>query len=428
MGYTVKQTKTEFERGVLTVTLIFYIFEHGNRNEMKSALEDVKIADFTQMMQGPWATQKLAEMGADVIKIERIGGEWERTLEAGGELYEGTSPFFLAMNRNKRSITLDLKSEEGQEVALDIIRESDVLVENFRPGVMEKFGLGYDDVCEANPEIIYVSGSGFGSSGPYVDRPGQDLLLQAMTGLANQTGRRDDPPTPAGSAVVDEHSAMLIAFSILVALYHKQRTGEGQRAEVNLMNSAIDFQCQEITAALSTDMEVNRSEAGISSPFNSGPYGIYETADGHVAIAMAPVDVLADTLGLEELQQYDGTEFEDRDEIKRVLEAYTRECETESLLTRLLDADVWASKVNDFHEMAEDPQVQHNDMVRTFEHPEVGEYTTTGIPVTLSETPGEITSQPPMPGEHTDEVLGELDYSDEQIRKLHENDVVSRTD
>jgi crotonobetainyl-CoA:carnitine CoA-transferase CaiB-like acyl-CoA transferase len=393
---------------------------------VSQALEGVTIADFTQMMQGPWATQKLADMGADVVKIERIGGEWERTLDAGGELLDGVSPFFLAMNRNKRSIALDLKSDEGRQIALDVAAEADVVVENFRPGVMEKFGLGYDDVREANPEVVYVSGSGFGSDGPYVDRPGQDLLLQAMSGLANYTGRRDDPPTPVGTAVVDEHSATLIALNTMFALFHRERTGEGQRVEANLLNAALDFQCQEITAALNADRTFERSEEGIAQAWLGGPYGIYETADGYVAIAMTPMDRLADTLGLESLREYETAEetYEHRDEIKRTLEAYTRRRPSDDLLDELLAADVWAAAVNDFEDVAADPQVEHNGMIVELEHPEGGTFRTVGSPVKLSETPARFESRPPKVGEHTDEVLAELGYDADERDALREGGVV----
>lgn len=393
---------------------------------MDNALEGVTIADFTQMMQGPWATQKLAEMGADVVKIERIGGEWERELEAFGELYEGVSPFFLAMNRNKRSVSVDLKADEGRQVALDIVGDADILIENFRPGVMDRLGLSYDDVTEVNPEIVYVSGSGFGADGPYVDRPGQDLLLQAMSGLTMTTGRGDGPPTPAGSAVVDEHSAMLIVFGTLTALFHKERTGEGQRVEASLLNSAIDFQCQEITAALNMDQDVKRSDTGIASPVNNAPYGIYETVDGYVAIAMAPLDSLAELLDLPDLATYDGPReiFEDRDEIKRQIEAETRTYETAKLLELLLEADIWVAEVNDFEEMAADPQVQHNEMVVELDHPQVGTFETTGLPVSFSETPAEITSPPPLVGQHTSEVLRDIGYDEPDIETLLEQGVV----
>lgn len=386
------------------------------------ALDGVTIADFTQMMQGPWATQKLADVGADVVKIERIGGEWERRLDAAGRLCDGVSPFFLAMNRNKRSVTLDLKTEAGRAVALDVAATSDVVVENFRPGVMEKFGLGYDDVCEVNPEVVYVSGSGFGADGPYVDRPGQDLLLQAMSGLAAYTGRKDDPPTPVGTAVVDEHSATLIALNTMFALFHRERTGEGQKVEANLLNAALDFQTQELTASMNLDVEFERSETGIAQAWLGGPYGIYETADGHVAVAMTPMDVLADATGLDDLRDYETAEetYEHRDEIKHTLEAYTRERTTDDLLEELLGADIWSAAVEDFGDVPENSQVQHNDMIVELEHPNGGTFRTTGAPVSLSETPGSFDRRPPRAGEHTDEVLSELGYDEADLARLRE--------
>jgi len=393
---------------------------------MERALDGVVVADFTQMMQGPWATQKLGDMGADIVKIERIGGEWERTLDAAGQLLDDVSPFFLAMNRNKRSITVDLKSEEGSKVALEITREADVLVENFRPGVMDRFGLGYDDVTAVNPEIVYVSATGFGRKGPYVDRPGQDLLLQSMSGLAKNTGRKGDPPTPVGTAIVDEHAAMLIAFHTMVALFHEERTGQGQRVDVNLLDAALDFQCQELTAALNMDIEVERSEEGIAQSLLGAPYGIYETADGYVAIAMAPMATIAETVDLPELADYETPEktFEARDEIKRTLETFTRTRESDELLETLLEADVWAAEVNDYRALEDDPQVEHNEMLVELEHPEDGSFTTTGIPVKMSETPGDVQLHPPRPGEHTDEVLAELGYGEAERTRLRDDGVV----
>jgi len=390
---------------------------------MQHALEGITIADFTQMMQGPWATQKLADMGADVIKIERIGGEWERRLEACGELQDGVSPFFLAMNRNKRSVTLDLKSDAGRKAALDIAAEADAVVENFRPGVMDRFGLGYDDVRDVNPDVVYVSASGFGADGPYADRPGQDLLLQAMSGLASYTGRKDDPPTPVGTAVVDEHSATLIALNTMFALFHRERTGEGQKVEANLLNAALDFQCQELTAAMNMDREFKRSEEGVGQAWLGGPYGIYETADGYVAIAMTPMEVLADSTGIEDFRGIEDT-FAERDEIKRRLEEYTRGLSTDALLEELLADDIWAAAVEDFEDVQENPQVEHNDMIVELDHPSGGTFRTTGAPVDHSKTPASFDSGPPEPGQHTAEVLEEFGYDASTVERLTEEGVL----
>lgn len=329
------------------------------------------------------------------------------------------------MNRNKRSVTLDLKADEGRSVALDIAADVDVVVENFRPGVMDSLGLGYDDVQEMNPEIVYVSASGFGSSGPYDDRPGQDLLLQSMTGIAAGTGKKDDRPTPAGTPIVDEHSASLIALHTVAAMYHKRRTGEGQKIETNLMNAAIDMQCQEITATQNLDEDFDRSEEGVAYTYLGEPYGIYETADDYIAIAMTPIEKIADVLEIKGLRRYESDQevFEHRDEIKRTIEEYTRSKPTNIVLETLLDADVWAAPVKDRSDLAPDPQVEHNEMIIEVEHPEGGTFETTGPPVTYSETPPLIRQRPPRAGEHTEEVLEELGHSKSEIRTLAENGV-----
>jgi crotonobetainyl-CoA:carnitine CoA-transferase CaiB-like acyl-CoA transferase len=385
---------------------------------MVQPLEDVTIADFTQLMQGAWASQKLGDMGADVIKIEPPGGERERAVPYGGEYFDGVAPGFLAKDRNKRSVVLNLKSEEGREAALDIIAEADVLMENFRPDVMDRLGLAYDDVTEINGDIIYVSASAYGSSGPYADRPGQDLLYQAMTGLASYTGRSDDPPTPAGTVVADEHSATLVAYYTMTALFHREATGEGQKLEASLLDSAVDFQCQEITYALNTNETLERGERTHGHPALWPPYGIYETAESHLAVGMSPLSDVAETFGLaDRLGDYrDPTEiYEDRDEIHRTIEAYTREQDVDDLVERLSAADVQAVEVADIEEVVDDPQIEHNDMLIEVDHPTGGTFTTTGFPVEMSETSEAIRYRPPKLGEHTEEVLEEVGYDGEQI-------------
>jgi crotonobetainyl-CoA:carnitine CoA-transferase CaiB-like acyl-CoA transferase len=393
---------------------------------MGPPLDSITIADFTTAHQGPWATQKLGEMGADVIKIERVGGEWARDLTTGGGYdISGMSPFWLSANRNKRSLTLNLKSDDGRAAALDVIEAADVVVENFRPGVMERFGLGYDDVRERDSSVVYVSASGYGSDGPYADRPGQDLLMQALSGITQSVGRADDPPLGVPFPVIDGHSAMQIVTNTLAALFHRERTGEGQKVEVNLLDAAVDTQCQAFTVELNIDQEYERSEEGIGQKYLPAPYGLYETADGYVAIAMTPMETLAETLGLPELAEYDAeAAFHERDEIKRIVEAQTRERASEELLETFVEADVWAAAVNDFEDAAADPQVQHNDMIVELDHPTANRtFVTTGIPGSMSETPAEIQRRPPAAGEHTEEVLREVGYDAEAIESLAEREI-----
>jgi crotonobetainyl-CoA:carnitine CoA-transferase CaiB-like acyl-CoA transferase len=392
------------------------------------ALEGTRVLDFTQMMMGPWASQFLADMGADVIKVERPGaGEWERGLHAVGELLDGQSPFFLAMNRNKRSIALNLKDERAREVCRRLAGRSDLVMENFRPGVMDRLGLGYDDLRKINPSVVYVSGSGFGPDGPYVDRPGQDLLIQAMSGLAAYGGRRDDPPTPAGSSIVDASTALLLAFSAMVALFHRERTGQGQRVDVSLFGTAIALQCQELAAFMNLDRRFDRSEAGIGGAWLSAPFGIYRTADGWIALAMASLAVIGELLDLPELAKYDDERaaYDHRDEVKELVQGRLVERPTKEWLDVLAAKNVWCAAVQKFDDVVEDPQVAHNELLTTVPHPnDGGDVHVVGVPMRFSATPGTIRSGPPAVGQHTDEILRELGFDDGELRAMHDEGVV----
>lgn len=392
---------------------------------MPKALEGVTIADFTQLMQGGFASQKLADFGADVIKIEPPQGEYLRSTPACGEMYEGESIKFLALNRNKRSLALDLKTEEGYQIAGEIIEDADVLMENFRSGTMAKLGLSYEEVQEINPNIVYVSGTGFGGDGPYADRPGQDLLIQAMAGLTTQTGEGDDPPTAAGTYVPDQNSANLLALHTVIALFHRERTGEGQRVEGSLLNSMIDGMNQTYSIYLNQDNEYERSEEGIANVSAPAPYGIYETSDGYVAISHTPLNVLDEVLDVDlSGYQTEKEAYDKRDEIKRVIEEQTRKDSSQEIVNKLREKDVWVGEVNTLREAATHPQVEHNDMIVEVEHPEVGEYKTPGIPVELSKTPGEVDAAPPLLGEHSEQILTELGYSSDTIAELVDEGVI----
>ncbi|WP_225336135.1 CaiB/BaiF CoA transferase family protein [Halomicrobium urmianum] len=391
------------------------------------SLEDVTIADFTQLMAGGWSTQKLGDMGADVIKIERPSGDVQREMSYRGRLLDGEGIGFLTMNRNKRSVALDLKTDEGHRAAMKIVESADVLVHNYRPGVMDRLDLSYDDVAEVNPEIVYVEITGYGSSGPYSDRPGQDLIYQAMTGLTSYTGRADDPPTPAGTVVVDEHTATLAALHTLQALYHRERTGTGQKVETSLLNAAVDLQCNELTFALNVGEDLPRGKKTHGHPYLYPPYGVYETSDGYVAIGMSPIDDIADAFELDGLDEYDPQEelFENRDGIHDQIEEHTRKHEAETVVESLVEADVQASEVRRPTEVESNPQVQHNELILEIDRPDGDDFKTTGFPAEMSEADQTVDHTPPAIGRHTREVLRELGYGDDEVDAMLEQDAIA---
>ena len=395
---------------------------------MQGALEGIRVLDFSQMMMGPWATQFLGDMGAQVIKVERPGaGEWERSLPGMGEFLAGESVFFLAMNRNKKSIALNLKDDRAREIIFKLAETADLVVENYRPGVMDRLGLGYEALRAINPGIVYVAGSGYGPDGPYVKRPGQDLLIQSLSGIAANGGRYDDPPTPAGTSIVDASTALLLAFSAMVGLFHKQRTGEGQRIDVSLFNTAIALQCQELAIFLNLRRRWERSRTGIGGAWLAAPFGIYRTGDGYIAIAMASLTAIGELLDLPELANYDTPEqaYDRRDAIKPIIEERLRTDTCAHWLALLATRDIWAAKVQDFDEVVDDPQVVHNELIQTIHHPRAGDVRVVGIPMRFSATPGTIRLAPPLVGEHTAEVLAGLGYTREEIERLREEEVIS---
>jgi crotonobetainyl-CoA:carnitine CoA-transferase CaiB-like acyl-CoA transferase len=346
---------------------------------------------------------------------------------AMGNLYPaGESASFLSFNRNKRSISVDLKRPGGLEVVQRLIAKADVVVENFRPGVMDRLGLGYEALKEINPGLIYCASSGFGQTGPYVTRPGQDLLVQAMTAYPFLSGRKDDPPTPAAIGIADLVASHNIVYGILAALYSREKTGRGQRVDVNLYNSLLVMMIQELTAFLNGAGWQERSETGIPCPYLGAPYGMYKTADGWIAIAMNPVNRLARLIGVEGYEQIDSqNQMEGRDDIRR---AFARAFETRTTtgwLEILLAEDIWCAPLYTFADVEKDPQVAENEMIVSYEHSTAGTIRTLGIPVKFSGTPGEIRRPAPLLGEHGREILREVGgYSEADIRDLLEKQII----
>ncbi|MDJ1136343.1 CaiB/BaiF CoA transferase family protein [Streptomyces iconiensis] len=372
------------------------------------ALDAIRVLDFTQMMLGPYATQVLADLGADVIKVERPAGEWERDLSMMGGYVDGESAAFLAMNRNKRSVALDLKDPGAKEALLKLGATCDVVVENFRPGVMDRLGLGYEDFKAVREDIVYCSGSGWGQDTGFAreGRPGQDLLIQSMSGLAASTGRATDPPTPAGTAIVDHATALTLANGILAALIARNTHGIGQRVEVDLYSTAIAMQCQEISAFTNQGTEYQRSQSGIGQAWLSAPFGVYEARDGWLAIAMAPLETVAAAVGCTGLADFDA--WAQRDEAKRALEAVTRTNTVEHWLDALLPAGVWAARVRTTKEAVDELRHEGSDLLVNLEGPAGTPIELVGCPVSLSATPWRQRLAPPRTGEHTAAVLGEV--------------------
>jgi crotonobetainyl-CoA:carnitine CoA-transferase CaiB-like acyl-CoA transferase len=396
---------------------------------MQQALEHIRVLDFTQLLQGPYATQMLGDLGADIIKIEKAGsGDLYRSMTFFNQwIGDGESPCFLPWNRNKRSLAINLKDPEAIEIILKLAAKADVVVENFRPGVMAKLGLGYEDLKKINPGIVYCSATGWGPDGPYVKRPGQDLLVQGLSGATLASGKKSDGPVAIGTALSDQLGALHIVYSVLAALIHKQRTGEGQEIQVNLLQSVLAFEMQDFFTVQNMGRTFERPESGIAHPGNGAPFGIYPTKDGHISIAMSPWKKIVEATGDETLAVYDNPQvlYDKRDEIYYALASRIVRKTTDEWLDIMLALDIWCAPVLEQKDVANDPQVRHLEAFTEIEHPKAGKIMVTNIPFRMSATPGSIRRPAPLTGQHGSEILTEAGYDAATIERLTQSGVIT---
>jgi crotonobetainyl-CoA:carnitine CoA-transferase CaiB-like acyl-CoA transferase len=390
---------------------------------MVGPLDGYRVIAFTHFAAGPLAAQYLGALGADVVKVESPHVDVNRYAVLGtGDRFEGTSPYFLATNRNQRCIVVDLRNDEGRRIAQRLVSDADIVVENYRPGTLDKFDLGYEHVQQPNPGVIYCSLSAFDPDGPDRDKPGQDLLIQAVSGLAAASARGDGPPIPVGAYLVDVFNAAQGLIGILSALLHRERTGHGQRVTSDMMSSALFMQAQEAAFVLNGEPIV-RPRSQLAHPQARAPYGIYQATDGYVALSHfgAPdaVAQLLASLGVD-LELSASDLLLRRDEIVNAIARSpglaSRGC---SEFIRLAEgAGMWAERVRSLDEALAGETVAQSRIVHDVT-PESGpRYQVVTEPVHLHRTPVEHRLPAPAFGEHTVEVLQELGFTPEAIEHL----------
>ena len=395
----------------------------------EASLPGLRVIDASQVMAGPYCAMLLADHGADVIKVEPPTAG-DATRSALGDIQAwGESAAFLAVNRNKRSLTINLKDERGQDVFHALAQTADVLIESYRPGTAERLGIGYEALAAVNPRLVYASISGFGASGPSAKRGGYDIITQGASGIMSVTGEPGADPAKTGVPLTDIGAGTLCAFGILAALIARAQTGEGQLVDTSLFEAGLVYGAWEATELWSS----GRLPGPLGSAHRlSAPYQAIRTGDGHITIG-----AFSDRLWQQAAQVFGHREWIDdprfatgqsrlrhRGELVELIEEVTLTKPGGVWLERLHAAGVPAGPVNNYEQAFADPQTVAREMVVEAEHPQAGTIRMVGIPLKLSETPGGIRRPPPMLGQHTDELLVELGYTGAQRASLRADGVV----
>ena len=379
---------------------------------MAGALQGIRVLDLTRILSGPYCTMMLGDMGADVIKVENPEGG-DDTRGWGPPFLNGVSTYYISINRNKKSLTLNLKHEKGKEILADLIRRSDVVAENFRPGTLDKLGFAWEEIQRINPRAILTSVSGFGHTGPRASEPGFDIVIQGEGGLMSITGEPDGPPTKVGASVADIVAGMLAAQGTILALYHGEKTGRGQKVDISMLDGQVALLTYHANSYFATGNIPPRR--GNKHP-SITPYETYTCADGYLNLGVGNDSLwqrFCDSMELSEIRDdprfaVNTDRVKNREALAGLLVPLFADLKVAPTLAALKEAGIPCGPINDLSQVFSEPQVIARDMVLDMDVPEAGPTKLTGVPIKLSETPGAVEIPPPSLGQHTEEILDSL--------------------
>jgi crotonobetainyl-CoA:carnitine CoA-transferase CaiB-like acyl-CoA transferase len=391
-------------------------------------LDGIRVLDLSRILAGPYCTMLLSDFGAEIVKIENPD-KGDDTRAYGPPFVDGESVYFMSVNRGKKSLTLNLKSPEGREILTKLIQRSDVLVENFRRDFLRSIGFGYDDVVKLNPRIVYASITGYGHTGPWADRPGYDLAVQGQGGIMSLTGDPNGPPYKTGTSLADITAGIYATLGILLALQARQRTGRGQKVDISLLDGQVSFLTYQAGIYFGTGKSPTRK--GNQHP-TIVPYETFKAKDRYFNLAVGNDRLwqqFCDLIARPDLKSHEKfatnpQRVRNHDELFPVLQKVFAEKTADEWLALFEDNGIPCGAIYSVAEVLEHPQVRAREMVVERPHPKLGKVKLTGVPVKLSETPGEATTAPPVLGQHTGEVLGELGYSADRMSELRKNKVI----
>ena len=404
------------------------VLERGELQRMK-ALQDIQVLDLTRALAGPFCTLMLGDYGADVIKIE-IPETGDDTRHWGPPFIGDESAYFLSINRNKRSLTLNFKEQEAIKIFLKLVEKADVVVENFTPGVMKRFGLDYEAVKAINPSIIYCSISGFGQDGPYQNRPAYDQIMQGVSGLMSITGEPDGEPQKVGIAVSDIGAGMWAAFAVMTALHHRSNSGDGQHIDISMLDAQVAWMTYQAAYFFANEEPPKR--LGAAHP-TLVPYQAFMSQDGKYVNVAVGSERLWERFceGVNRMDLKDDPNFaqngdrvRNRSTLVPLLQEYFLTQPADYWVNALQSVNVPAGPINDLADVFSDPQILHREMLVEIPHPTLKSIKQTGLPLKFSVTPGAFDKHPPLLGEHNEEILNSLGYSAQDIAGLTNNGVI----